>query len=72
MVEYRPGAFGVEELQTPMLELSSESLRQATEADLDRILEEYLGITARKFWSRAKKITHLLSAASAFLDQDEP
>jgi hypothetical protein len=71
MLERRNGAFGIEEIIVPMVELSSGDLRKASDPELDRILEEFLGITLRNFWSRAKKIGHILSAASQILDQDE-
>lgn len=71
ILEQRYGVMGIETVQAPMVEISSEELRRAPDSELDRFLEELLGITARKFWSRAKKINHLLSAASAILDQDE-
>jgi hypothetical protein len=72
MLEQRYGTMGLETVQVPMVEITSEELRRAPDNELDRFLEELLGITARKFWSRAKKISHLLSAASLILDQDEP
>ena len=72
MLEQRYGTMGIETVQVPMVEISSEELRRAPDSELDRFLEELLGITARKFWSRAKKISHLLGAASVILDQDEP
>ena len=71
ILERRVGASGVEEVLVPMIEISSSDLRKATDLELDRILEEFLGLTVRQFWSRARKVSHILSAASQFLDQDE-
>jgi hypothetical protein len=70
VLEQRPGTYGPEILQTPMLELSSEGLKRASNEQLDEILMTYLGITPRSFWSRQQKQQIILNCAVRIEDSE--
>jgi hypothetical protein len=74
VLEERPNALGPGQpglVEVPMLEVSSESLRSMSDEQLDQLLEQYLGITPRSFWSKAKRVSVILNAASQIVDAEE-
>ena len=68
--EQRPGTYGPEVLQTPMLELTSDGLRRATNDELDELLRVYLGISPRSFWTRQHKQQIIINCSVRIEDSD--